>query len=227
MYIHCFKRIFDFVCALIALPFLMLITCIIGIAIKIDDGGPVFYGGKRLGRRGKLFPMWKYRSMSVNAPDIRLEDGCTYNSKDDPRVTRVGRILRKTSIDELPQFFNVLLGQMSMIGPRPDTPEDLALYTEEEKQILSIRPGITGWNQVINRNSVGAKEKLRNDIYYVRHVSFSLDMKIVWLTVKGTLGQNNIYRTMNINQLPPHAHRIQTRILGIRENNRSAALLAA
>jgi len=123
MYKHFFKGLFDFILSLIAFPFLILIIFIVGIMIKIDDGGPIFYTAKRIGKNGKLFKMVKFRSMKVNAPDIRLADGSTYNGEDDPRVTKIGKILRKTSIDELPQILNVLTFKMSFIGPRPD-PED-------------------------------------------------------------------------------------------------------
>ena len=108
---------------------------------------------------GKTFKMFKLRSMKVNAPDIRLADGSTYNGDDDPRVTKFGKFARKTSIDELPQVINILKGDMTFIGPRPDTPVGSAAYTEEEKIILTVRPGVTGYNQAVNRNSVLTKEK--------------------------------------------------------------------
>lgn len=149
---------------------------------------------ERLGRDCKPFKMYKFRSMKVNAPDIRLEDGSTFNATDDPRVTKVGKFLRKTSIDEIPQFLNVLFGQMSFIGPRPDTKVGLQMYPEEEKSAMRVKPGITGWNQVTKRNSATAIEKLQNDIFYVENLSFSLDMKIIWLSIKNVLGQKNVYR---------------------------------
>ena len=138
--------------------------------------------------------MFKFRSMKVNAPDIRLEDGSTYNAADDPRVTKVGKFLRSTSLDEVPQLLNVFLGHMALIGPRPDSAFYLEHYTPEERIILTVRPGITGWNQAINRNSVGTKEKLRNDIYYVQHLSFLFDLKVMWLTIKKVLSHNDVYR---------------------------------
>ncbi len=112
------KRIVDFLISLIILPFLLLLIIVVGIAIKIDDHGPVFYMAERIGYHGKIFKMFKFRSMKVNAPDLRYADGSTYNSEDDPRVTKVGRFLRKTSLDEIPQFLNVFLGHMSFIGER-------------------------------------------------------------------------------------------------------------
>lgn len=142
----------------------------------------------------KTFKMFKFRSMKVNAPDIRLEDGSTYNSEDDPRVTRIGRLIRKTSVDEIPQLINVLIGDMAIIGPRPDLPDDFDTYTEEEKQILTVRPGITGYNQALFRNSVMSKEKLEHDIYYVKNLSFTLDVKIIYWTIKSVLTSSNINR---------------------------------
>ena len=122
--------------------------------------------------------------MKENAPDIRLADGSTYNGEDDPRVTKFGKFARKTSIDELPQVINILKGDMSFIGPRPDTPMYLDKYTEEERIVLTVRPGITGYNQAVNRNSVLTKEKLKNDI----------EIKILFMTVATVLGHKNINR---------------------------------
>lgn len=189
------KRLFDIVVSLVLLIPIALVIGISAIAIKIEDGGPVFYLASRVGRFGKTFNMFKLRSMKVNAPDIRLADGSTYNGDDDPRVTKFGKLARKTSIDELPQIINVLKGDMTFIGPRPDTPVGYAAYTEEEKIILLVRPGITGYNQAINRNSVLTKEKLRNDIYYVNHLSLWFDIKIVFLTIGTVLSHKNINRT--------------------------------
>ena len=159
MYIHFFKRIIDLLFALIALPFVLFIVIIVAPFIWFDDHGPIFYAGKRIGLRGKPFGMLKFRSMKVNAPDIRLEDGSTYNGDDDPRVTKVGRFLRKTSLDEIPQFINVLT---------------------------------TGYNQAYFRNSVEGLVKLKNDVYYAEHISFWLDVKIFFKTIKTVLFRENI-----------------------------------
>lgn len=194
MYRHFFKPLCDYIIGLCALPFLLLLTLILAPFYLIMDRGPIFYSGKRLGQHGKLFPMYKFRSMKVNAPDIRLQDGCTYSCDDDPRVTKLGYFLRKTSLDEIPQFLNLLTGQMSLIGPRPDLPDDLERYTTEEKNILNVKPGITGYNQAIYRNSVDAKTKLSNDLYYVEHFSFTLDCKIIFWTMKSVLKSANINR---------------------------------
>ncbi|HFK1789148.1 MULTISPECIES: sugar transferase [Bacillus cereus group] len=188
------KRILGFIFSLILMPFILLLIIIVGIAIKIEDRGPIFYFADRIGRDGKIFKMFKFRSMKVNAPDIRLEDGSTYNSDNDERVTKVGKFLRKTSIDEIPQAINILKGDMAFVGPRPDSAMWLNNYTKEERAILKVRPGITGYNQAINRNSVGTKEKIKNDIIYVQNISFLFDIKILILTVKSVLLSKNIYR---------------------------------
>ena len=188
------KRLFDvFVSAILMIP-IGIVIGISGLIIYFEDKGPVFYMADRTGRFGKIFKMYKLRSMKVNAPDIRLADGSTYNGDDDPRVTRFGKFARKTSIDELPQVINVLKGDMTFIGPRPDTPVGSAEYTDEEKIILTVRPGITGYNQAINRNSVLTKEKLKNDIYYVKHLSLWFDIKIIFMTIATVFGHKNINR---------------------------------
>ena len=189
------KRTFDIACSAILKIPIGLVIGISAIFIKAEDKGPVFYMASRTGRYGKIFKMYKLRSMKVNAPDIRLEDGSTYNGDDDPRVTKFGKFARKTSIDELPQVINILKGDMTFIGPRPDTPIGSSAYTEEEKIILTVRPGITGYNQAVNRNSVLTKEKLKNDIYYVEHLSLWFDIKIVFMTIATVLGRKNINRT--------------------------------
>ena len=192
MYVRFFKNLLDFTVAILSLPFVLLIIVIIAPIIWLDDKGPVFYAGKRIGYKGKPFGMLKFRSMKVNAPDIRLEDGSTYNGDDDPRVTRVGRFLRKTSLDEIPQFLNVLVGQMSLIGIRPDPLDWLEKYDDHEKVILTVKPGITGYNQAYYRNSADGDLKLKNDVYYAEHISFWLDVKIFFKTIKTVLFRENI-----------------------------------
>lgn len=189
------KRTFDIVCSAILMIPIGIVIGVSSIFIKIEDKGPVFYMASRTGRFGKTFRMFKLRSMKVNTPDIRLADGSTYNGDDDPRVTRFGKFARKTSIDELPQVINILKGDMTFIGPRPDTPIGSVAYTDEEKIILTVRPGVTGYNQAVNRNSVLTKEKLINDIYYVKHLSLWFDIKIVFMTIATVLGHKNINRS--------------------------------
>ncbi len=196
MYKHFFKRIFDIIVGLCALPFVLLLIIIIGPIIYFTDRGPIFYNGPRIGLNGKVFKMCKFRSMRVNAPDLRTADGSTYNGDDDPRVTKVGRFLRKTSLDEIPQFLNVLAGQMSFVGNRPDTPRMLDVYTEEQKKWLLItKPGITGYSQAYYRNSTTCEEKIANDIYYAKNESFMFDLKIVFRTVRTVLFRENINRS--------------------------------
>ena len=189
------KRLFDITTSMILLIPIGIVIGISAIFIIAEDKGPVFYSGERIGRFGKIFKMHKLRSMRVNAPDIRLADGSTYNDDNDPRVTKFGKFARKTSIDELPQIFNIIKGDMSFIGPRPDTPMYLDKYTDEEKIILTVRPGITGYNQAVNRNSVLTKDKLKNDIYYVDHLSIWFDIKILFMTFTAVLKRKNINRT--------------------------------
>ena len=192
MYSIIFKRIFDLFVALCALPFVILIAVIVGPFIYFEDKGPIFYKAKRIAKGGKTFCMFKFRSMKVNAPDIRLENGDTYNGDDDPRVTKVGRFMRKTSIDEIPQFLNVLNGTMSCIGPRPDTPDFLHVYEEKFPAVLTIKPGITGYNQAYFRNSIDGAEKMKNDNYYAEHLSFGMDIKIMFKTIKTVLFRENV-----------------------------------
>lgn len=192
MYKHYFKRLFDLLFSLTALPFMLLLIVVIAPLIYFEDKGPIFYAGKRLGLGGKPFEMLKFRSMKVNAPDIRLEDGSTYNGDDDPRVTRVGRFLRKTSLDEIPQFLNVLVGQMSIIGIRPDPLDWLEKYNEHERVILTVKPGITGYNQAYFRNSADGALKLKNDVYYAEHISFLLDVRIFFKTIKTVLFREHV-----------------------------------
>ena len=192
MYVHYFKRLIDVVIGICALPFVIIFVLVFSPFIYLEDKGPVFYLAKRIGKGGKIFHMFKFRSMKVNAPDIRMENGDTYNGNDDPRVTKIGRFMRKTSIDEIPQFLNVLNGTMSFIGPRPDTPDFLHVYEEEYPTILKIKPGLTGYNQAYFRNSIDGAEKMKNDNYYAQHLTFSLDVKIVFKTIKTVLFRENI-----------------------------------
>lgn len=193
MYRHFFKRVFDIIIGLCAFPFVLLLIIIFGPIIWFQDKGPIFYAGKRIGLNGKPFGMIKFRSMRVNAPDIRLEDGSTYNGDDDPRVTKIGKFMRKTSIDEIPQFLNVLFGQMSFIGPRPDPLDWLDKYKPEERIFLTVKPGITGYNQAYYRNSANSQEKIDHDVYYAKNISFWLDVKIIFKTIKTVLFRENLY----------------------------------
>jgi len=193
MYRKYIKRILDLIFAVVLLPFAIFVILICGILVRLDDGGPIFYCGKRLGKNGRIFTMFKLRTMKVNSPDLRNPDGSTYNSDDDPRLTKVGRILRKTSLDEIPQIFNVIKGEMSFIGPRPDLPEHINCYEVSEKRKLEVLPGISGYNQAYFRNAVEWKERLKNDVYYVDNISFWLDCKIFLKTIQNILLRKGIY----------------------------------
>ena len=193
MYRHFFKRLIDIVSALILLPLVLLVIFIMTFIIRIDDNGPVFYNAKRMGRNGKPFKMFKLRSMKVNAPDLRNADGSTFNSDHDPRVTRTGRFMRKTSIDEIPQILNVLKGDMSFIGPRPVLAnKPYTEYDEIRRKRLTVRPGITGYSQAFFRNSITQDEKFQYDCYYVDHLTFRLDVKILFVTVYSVMRRKNI-----------------------------------
>lgn len=188
-----FKRLFDFLIASLLIILVLLVIMVFGILIKREDGGSIFYISERLGRNGKKFNLIKLRSMNENAPDLRNEDGSTFNSDNDPRLLSIGKFIRKYSIDELPQIINVLKGDMSLIGPRPDLPDAIHIYTEQQKKKLNVRPGITGYSQAYYRNSISANEKFNNDIYYVDNFSFCLDIKIMLKTISSILLHRNIY----------------------------------
>lgn len=193
MYTHFFKRVFDIVLSILALPFFLLLMIPIAIAIKMDDGGPIFYLSARVGRGGKKFGMYKFRSMRVNAPDIRNEDGGTYNSSDDPRVTKIGKFLRETSLDETPQLLNIIKGDMSIIGPRAGDWVSIDTYQDDEKDKMKVRPGLTGYCQAYFRNSATVREKRLKDAWYANNISFSLDVKIFFKTIETVLKHDNLY----------------------------------
>ena len=195
MYVHFFKRLIDILIGIFALPFVVFVILVFGPIIYFTDKGPVFYNATRAGKDYKPFKMFKLRSMYVNSPDLKNPDGSTYNSDDDPRVTPIGRFLRKTSLDEFPQFLNVLIGDISFIGPRPK------LYCPEKypnglpefmKKSFMVKPGITGYAQAYFRNSITQDEKFHWDAYYAENISFLMDVKIIFKTIKSVLFRENI-----------------------------------
>ncbi len=200
-----FKRLFDIIVCLIILPFFLILLAVVAIAIKIDDGGPIFYKAERIGRNSKKMHMLKFRSMKVNAPNILNADGSTYNSKNDPRVTKVGRFLRETSIDEIPQFLNILKGDMSLIGPRASGWEALESYQEDEIGKMKVRPGITGYTQAYYRNGLTVREKRLYDAWYAENISFWLDVKIFFKTIKTVLKRENVYTNEEPANVPAEA----------------------
>lgn len=195
MYKHFFKRFID-ICVGFCGTLVFLVSFIfVAPAIFLTDRGPVFYNAERRGKNGKKFKMYKYRSMKVNAPDLKNADGSTYSGDDDPRVTKIGKLMRKTSVDELPQFINVLKGDMSVIGPRPTLAKreiNLDELDENRKKRYTVRPGITGYSQAYFRNSITQDEKFANDAYYADNVSFVFDVKIFFKTIASVLARKNI-----------------------------------
>ncbi len=185
------KRCFDFTASIIALVLFSGVFLILAILIKLDDPrGKVFYSQTRLGKDGRHFQMWKFRSMVTGADkmvDKLLEkndvDGAMFKIKRDPRVTRVGRVIRKYSLDELPQFYNVLRGDMSLVGPRPPLPREVVKYTEYDRQRLTVVPGVTGLWQISGRNELSFDEMVALDIQYINHASVLEDLKILLKTI--------------------------------------------
>lgn len=177
------KRFLDV--ALSGMVLIITFPVIVGCALAVwwTSPGPIFFRQRRLGLRGRSFCVLKFRSMVHNAPDMRNADGSAYTGDDDPRVTRVGRFLRKASLDELPQLFNVLRGDMSLVGPRPDQVDQIRFYTETEKRKLLVRPGITGLAQISGRNSISWERRKALDVEYVDRQSFFLDLSIVARTI--------------------------------------------
>lgn len=198
MYEHFFKRLIDVVIAIFAMPFVGLLYIIVAPLIYFEDGAPIFYNAERIGKDGRIFKMYKFRSMKNHAPDIRLADGSTYNGEDDPRVTKIGKILRKTSIDELPQILNILKGDMSLIGPRPDPVDWLGKYPSEVKVFLKVRPGITGYSQAYYRNAADGETKMKNDVFYAQNCSLFLDLKIFFKTIAVVLERKNTYKDITL-----------------------------
>ena len=194
MYKSFFKRGIDFFISLLAAPFVLLVVLIMVPFIYFSDPGPIFYNADRMGLNGRPFKMLKLRSMYVNAPDLRNSDGSTFNSDHDPRVTKIGRLMRKMSIDEVPQILNVLKGDMSFIGPRPTlTTTPYENLNDIRKKRLTVRPGITGYAQAYFRNSISQNEKFAYDAEYVDKLSFSTDCQILFHTITSVLKRENIY----------------------------------
>lgn len=184
------KRIFDVVVASVGLVVLSPLFLVFAILIKLDSRGPVFFRQERAGLGGKPFTIYKFRTMVVDA-----EKGGYYTAEGDPRITRMGKFLRATSLDELPQLWNILKGDMSVVGPRPTLMYQVAQYTERQRRRLAMRPGVTGWAQVNGRNALSWPERIELDVWYVEHWSLWLDVKIlaktplVWLRGEGVYAE--------------------------------------
>ena len=183
MYKHFIKRFLDIVLSLLIIIFFSPVLLLLAILVKLDSPGPVVFKQQRLGLNGKEFTMYKYRSMCVNAES---QGTGVYSDSGDPRVTRLGKILRATSADELPQAFNILKGDMSFIGPRPPLtyhPWKLEEYTEHQRRMFEMRPGITGWAQVNGRKVVEWNRRIDLNVWYIDNASFLLDLKIFFMTI--------------------------------------------
>lgn len=195
------KRLFDVVASSIGVVVISPVLLIIAICIKVDDPhGPVFYTQTRVGKDGHEFKIIKFRSMVSNADELLTKlqdqnevDGAMFKMKDDPRITRVGRVIRKYSLDELPQLINVVTGSMSIVGPRPPLVSEVEQYTEYDKQRLLVTPGATGMWQVGGRNDVDFDEMVRLDLTYIQNRSVWLDLKIMLETVKVMIKPNGAY----------------------------------
>ena len=194
------KRLFDIAASLFALLITLPLTLVVSLCIYLDDRGPIFYTQERIGKDGKPFRIYKFRSMCQNADAKKKElteqnevNGAMFKMSNDPRVTRVGCFIRRHSIDELPQLINVLLGNMTVVGPRPPLPEEVAQYSEHDKERLKVKPGCTGLWQVSGRNSLDFDEMVELDIDYIEHASLLLDMKICFKTVWIMIYPNEAY----------------------------------
>ncbi len=188
------KRIFDITSSVLGMIVAIPIFIIIAILIKKEDGGPIFYKHRRVGLNGKTFDLYKFRTMSVGADNLleslsveQLENfKKEFKLEDDPRITKIGNVLRRSSLDELPQLINILRGEMSLVGPRPLVQDELANYGINQEKLLSIKPGLTGYWQAYARNNVSYEsgERQKMEMYYVEHVSLWLDIKILFKTVE-------------------------------------------
>lgn len=198
MYLKYFKRMFDILLCIAGFVFFISLYIIIGLLIKLEDGGSVFYIADRVGKNGKLFKMYKFRSMKINAPLLLNPDGSTYNAEDDPRVTRIGKFIRETSIDEIPQILNVLNGEMSIIGPRASLSIDIGTYIDDELDKMKAKPGITGYTQAYYRNKLSSREKRLKDAWYANNVSFWLDIKIFFKTIVTIFKREGLYTNVGV-----------------------------
>lgn len=194
------KSTIDFLIAMLGLLFLSPFFIVVALLIKLDSPGSVFFVQERVGLNGKIFNFIKFRTMVEGARNMGL--GLEV-AQDDDRITNIGRWLRHWSLDELPQLINVLRGDMSLVGPRPSTPEQVARYTPHQRRRLEVRPGLTGWAQINGRNLIPWPERIELDIWYVDHWSLLLDIKILLKTIpvivwrKGLYGQDGVVRDLS------------------------------
>lgn len=194
------KRVIDVVCSFVGVLVLSPLFVVIAIIIKFTSKGPVFFSQKRVGRDGKEFKMYKFRSMVVNAEELKEKlaaqnemSGPMFKMKDDPRVTKVGKFIRKTSIDELPQLLNVLKGDMSLVGPRPSLPKEVAQFEDWMYRRLEVKPGLTCYWQVSGRNNIDFEDWMKLDIRYVDERNLWIDIKLIFKTVGVLFGDKNAH----------------------------------
>jgi exopolysaccharide production protein ExoY len=198
------ERLVDIALSISALIFLAPLMLLVALAVYIVDPGPVLFGHRRLGKDGRTFRCWKFRSMVVDAdarlqallasdPQARAEWEADHKLRNDPRVTRIGHFLRKSSLDELPQFFNVLMGEMSLVGPRPIVSDEVAKYGRYFANYCRVRPGITGLWQISGRNDISYRRRVAIDVAYVRSKSLALDLSILLLTVPRVVARRGSY----------------------------------
>ena len=192
------KRAIDIIGAISGLLLLSPIIVIVACAIKFTSKGPIFFSQKRVGKNGELFDMYKFRSMVVNAEELKEKlahqnemSGPMFKMKDDPRVTKVGKFIRKTSLDELPQLWNVLKGDMSLVGPRPSLPKEVAQFEKWMYKRLSVKPGLTCFWQVSGRNNIDFEDWMKLDIKYVDERNIWIDIKLIFKTVLVLFGDKN------------------------------------
>ena len=197
---HIVKRLFDIIASLFGLILLFPLFLFLIIKIRHEDGGPAFYSQERIGKDEKPFKIYKFRSMVVNADQMIDQlgnqneiDGAMFKIKDDPRITKIGHIIRKHSLDELPQLWNVLIGDMSLVGPRPPLPNEVAKYTSYDKPRLLVMPGCTGLWQVTKRNKADFNEMVQLDIVYINHSGLFEDLKLIIKTIGVIIYPNGAY----------------------------------
>lgn len=192
------KRLIDVVGSLFGIVILSPLMLVIAVAIKLESEGPIFFGQERVGQGGKVFKMYKFRSMVVNAEDILkdLKDknemsGPMFKMKNDPRITKVGKFIRRTSLDELPQMFNILKREMSIVGPRPNFKREIAQFSTHQKQKLIAKPGLTCYWQVMGRSNIDFEEWMELDIKYLQERSTWVDIKLIFRTFTVLFGDDN------------------------------------
>jgi len=198
---HGIKRLFDILISALAILLASPLFFVTALLIKLEDGGPVFFKQTRVGYRGKLFTLWKFRSMVINADEAKkslqaqneMSGGILFKMKNDPRVSRIGKFIRRFSIDELPQLWNVLLGNMALVGPRPSLPIEVAEYSPEDRQRLLVKPGITCLWQVSGRSQIDFAGQVKLDLAYIRSSSLWTDLKLLAMTIPAVLTGKGAY----------------------------------